>query len=136
MRYVPAPLRDLVIERAQNRCEYCGLAQAGQAATFHIDHIIPITEDGQTTEENLALACVSCSLRKAARILVVDPISGLEVPVFNPRVQSWQDHFQWSDTTIIGLTAAGRGTIEALNMNRPMILAIRAEEKIFLSSSS
>mgnify|MGYP000364116087 CR=1 FL=1 len=117
MRYVPAPLRDLVIERAQNRCEYCGLAQAGQAATFHIDHIIPITEDGQTTEENLAL--------------VVDPISGLEVPVFNPRVQSWQDHFQWSDTTIIGLTAAGRGTIEALNMNRPMILAIRAEEKIF-----
>ncbi|TLY77107.1 MAG: HNH endonuclease, partial [Gammaproteobacteria bacterium] len=34
---VPGYLRRLVIERAQGRCEYCGLAQAGQEAAFHID---------------------------------------------------------------------------------------------------
>ena len=29
---------------------------------FHIDHIKPLAADGQTVAENLALACVSCSL--------------------------------------------------------------------------
>jgi 5-methylcytosine-specific restriction endonuclease McrA len=67
MRHIPGALRNLVIERAGSRCEYCGLSQRGQAATFHIDHVIPLAAGGPTTPENLALACVSCSLRKAAR---------------------------------------------------------------------
>ena len=60
-------LRREVIRRAGNRCEYCRLSQAGQEAAFHIDHIHPVAEGGETVLENLALACVSCSLRKAAR---------------------------------------------------------------------
>ena len=55
--YIPADLRQLVIVRAQNHCEYCGLSQQGQAATFHIDHILPIASGGATAEDNLALAC-------------------------------------------------------------------------------
>ncbi|MFM6001393.1 MAG: HNH endonuclease, partial [Dolichospermum sp.] len=51
----------------------CCLSQAGQAATFHIDHIIPVVAGGATTSDNLALACVSCSLRKSARQSVTDP---------------------------------------------------------------
>lgn len=35
MTAIPASLRRLVIQRAGDRCEYCGLSQAGQAATFH-----------------------------------------------------------------------------------------------------
>ena len=27
--------------RALGRCEYCQLSQAGQEATFHIDHVMP-----------------------------------------------------------------------------------------------
>ena len=38
-------------------------SQLGQVATFHIDHIVPVVADGETTSANLALACVSCSLR-------------------------------------------------------------------------
>ena len=60
MRYVSAAMREQVIERAGNRCEYCGLSQEGQAATFHIDHIIPLAAGGDTSTDNLALACVSC----------------------------------------------------------------------------
>jgi hypothetical protein len=59
---IPATLRRQVIERAGNRCEYCGLAQAGQEAAFRIDHVVPAIVGGNTSLENLALACVSCSL--------------------------------------------------------------------------
>jgi 5-methylcytosine-specific restriction endonuclease McrA len=53
-----------VVLRAGNRCEYCGLSQLGQEATFHIDHVVPRAVGGLTVTGNLALACVSCSLRK------------------------------------------------------------------------
>jgi 5-methylcytosine-specific restriction endonuclease McrA len=53
--------------RARGRCEYCGLAQDGQEAEFHVDHIVPLADAGATELKNLALACVSCSLRQAVR---------------------------------------------------------------------
>jgi hypothetical protein len=83
---------------------------------------------GETVLENLALACVSCSLRKAARESAIDPKSGQEVPLYNPRVDVWSDHFWWDGVRLVGLTATGRATVEALAMNRPLILAIREEE--------
>ncbi|MDZ4342267.1 MAG: HNH endonuclease signature motif containing protein [Candidatus Binatia bacterium] len=64
MSDIPARLRRLVVLRVGNRCEYCRLAQKGQEATFHVDHILPKAAGGRTTAANLALACVSCSLRK------------------------------------------------------------------------
>ena len=61
---IPQALRNLVLRRAGNRCEYCGLSQVGQEATFHVDRVVPVTDGGPTEEDNLALACVSCSLKK------------------------------------------------------------------------
>jgi len=128
VRNVPERLRRLVVSRASERCEYCGLAQQGQEATFHIDHVLPLSAGGKTTAENLALACVSCSLRKESRRSAVDPLSGRRVPLFHPRRQRWLDHFRWDGVAIVPLTAAGRATVFALQMNRPLILAIREEE--------
>jgi len=130
MRHIPASLRLLVISRAGNRCEYCGLSQLGQVATFHIDHVTPLAAGGQTTADNLALACVSCSLRKAARLRAPDPDTGEQVAIYNPRRDSWAQHFRWEGVRLVGLTPTGRATVEALKMNRPIILAIRAEEVI------
>ena len=127
---ISVTLRRLVIQKAADRCEYCSLSQAGQAATFHIDHITPVVAGGTTTANNLALACVSCSLRKAARQMVEDPETGEKVPIFNPRQQVWKEHFQWNGVEVIGLTAIGRAIINALNMNRAIMLAIRAEEEL------
>jgi hypothetical protein len=59
-------LRAEVILRAGNRCEFCQLSQLGQEAAFHIDHVVPRAAGGLTVADNLALACVSCSLRKWA----------------------------------------------------------------------
>lgn len=128
MKDVPERLRRLVVKRAGSRCEYCGLAQEGQEATFHIDHIMPRSASGPSTPDNLALACVSCSLRKESRRSALDPSSGRRVPLFHPRRQRWSDHFRWDGTTVTPLTPTGRATVAALQMNRPLILAIRAEE--------
>ena len=131
MAYIPASLRELVVERAANQCEYCGLSQAGQVATFHIDHIIPIVAGGETAASNLALACVSCSLHKAARLAAQDPETGDDVPIYNPRSQGWYDHFAWQDVRVVGMTPTGRATVAALDLNRAIILEIRAEEIVF-----
>ena len=80
-----ATIRAAVVLRAGNRCEYCRLSQVGQEAAFHIDHVIPRAAGGPTVEENLAMACVSCSLHKAAKQTAIDPDSGEEAALFNPR---------------------------------------------------
>jgi hypothetical protein len=128
--HVPARLRLLVIRRARDRCEYCRLAQSGQAATFHIDHIVPRAVGGRTTSENLALACVTCSLRKGMRERAADPQTGDEVPLFHPRHQDWLEHFRWEGVRVVGMTPTGRATIDALAMNRDVMLRVRAEEQL------
>ena len=130
MSHIPAALARQVVARAGNRCEYCGLSHVGQEATFHVDHVIPIIEQGRTTLENLALACVSCSLRKGARLTAADPESGAEVPLFNPRSERWDEHFRWEGVNVVGLTPSGRATVDALSLNRPVIRAIREEEMV------
>src|SRR5262245_39908367 len=128
MSDIPSSLREEVVLRAGNRCEYCQLSQLGQEATFHIDHVTPRAAGGPTTADNLALACVSCSLRKWAKQTAIDPDSGEEVPLFNPRMQPWAEHFRWEGVRVVPLTPTGRATVVALAMNRPMIVAIRQEE--------
>jgi HNH endonuclease len=128
MPAIPASLRRLVIQRANNRCEYCTLSQAGQAATFHIDHVVPVAAGGPTTADNLALACVTCSLHKAAKQKITDPETNQLVNIFSPRQQLWEEHFRWEGVTVFGLTATGRATIAALKMNRALMLEIRKEE--------
>ena len=123
-------LRTNVIRRAGNRCEYCRLSQTGQEAAFHIDHIQPVVEGGKTELENLALACVSCSLRKAARFRALDPLTGAEVAIFHPRRQIWNDHFAWNGERVRGLTPTGRATTELLKMNRLLVVEIRREERV------
>lgn len=130
MATIPASLRRLVIQRADNRCEYCGISQIGQVATFHIDHIVPVVAGGETIAENLALACVSCSLRKGARQKLEDSETGEVVSIFNPRQQVWKEHFDWNGVQVVGLTATGRATVQALDLNRATMLAIRAQEEL------
>ena len=125
-----ASLREEVTLRAGNRCEYCGLSQLGQEAAFHMDHVMPRAAGGPTTADNLALACVSCSLRKWAHQTATDPESGEEVPLFNPRTQAWAEHFGWDGLRVVPLTPVGRATVAALALNRPVILAIRQEEAL------
>src|SRR5437660_12332347 len=96
--WIATALARLVRARASESCEYCRLPQWSQEATFHIDHIRPSAEGGLTTAENLALACVTCSLRKGARTKARDPKTGTVVQLFHPRRHTWETHFGWTRT--------------------------------------
>lgn len=91
---VPISLQRRVRLRAGERCEYCRIGQASQEATFHVDHVVPRVVGGATSFENLALACVSCSLRKGARTTAIEPTTGDTAALFHPRVHVWTDHFR------------------------------------------
>ena len=127
---IDAALRRLVRHRAGNRCEYCGLSQLGQAATFHLDHVVPVVSGGLTVFDNLALACIHCSLRKGARVTAIDPKSGRSVRLFHPRQQQWNHHFRWSGNELVGITAIGRATIETLALNSAEHQIIRSFESL------
>jgi hypothetical protein len=95
--------------------------------TLEVDHIIPESFGGQTEEENLWLACSACNGHKSNRIAAVDPASGDLVRLYDPRRQTWSEHFAWNDSgdLIFGLTATGRATVEALDLNRPALVYAR-----------
>jgi 5-methylcytosine-specific restriction endonuclease McrA len=54
------PLRDQVRQRAKSRCEYCQLPQTCTVLPHEIDHILA-QKHGQTSLENLRLACAQCN---------------------------------------------------------------------------
>ena len=120
-----------VQQRAAGRCEYCRMHQSLQGATFHIEHIIPRSRGGQSQLNNLAWACPSCNLHKSDRIDAPSPDTGETVLLFNPRTDSWNDHFRWDGYHITGLTAIGRATVDALFFNHDRKLKIRQAEALF-----
>jgi uncharacterized protein (TIGR02646 family) len=128
--HIPVTLQRRVRLRASDRCEYCRLSQAMQEATFHVDHVKPRSANGPTVFENLALACVSCSLRKGAQMVGVDPRTGQQTRLFDPRVDDWNATFEVTPTCeIAGRTPSARATIELLQLNRVVAIAIRVEER-------
>lgn len=128
---VPAALAALVKERAGHRCEYCRMSQSLQGATFHVEHIIPVTCEGTTTEDNLALACPSCNLHKSNRSHATDPDTQEITTLFHPRKQRWSDEFAWEGRRMTGITATGRATIQALDLNHPRRLRVPEAESLF-----
>jgi hypothetical protein len=105
--------------------------QSLQGASFHLEHVVPASRGGATELENLAWACPGCNLHKSDRLDAYDPDSGLTVPLFHPRAYAWHEHFTWDDYHIVGLTATGRATVTALNLNYPRRVRIRQAEQAF-----
>ena len=89
--------------------------------------ILPLSAGGLMRRENLWLAYHRCNKFKGNRTEVADPVTGTIVPLFNPRVQAWHAHMQWSadGTLVIGMTPCGRATVEALQMNNAYVVEAR-----------
>jgi hypothetical protein len=87
--------------RASGRCEYCRMHQGLQGATFHVEHE------------------------------VINPDDGESFPLFNPRTDSWNDHFEWDGYLLATKTPLGRATEVALNLNHPRRVLIRQAEQLF-----
>lgn len=54
-------LKNIVRLRAKNCCEYCLSQEQFATQRFSIEHILPISKQGKTTLDNLALACQGCN---------------------------------------------------------------------------
>ncbi len=61
----PAFTRFNVFLRDKLACQYCGENFPAQELTF--DHVIPRSQGGRTTWENVVTACSPCNLRKGGR---------------------------------------------------------------------
>ena len=95
---LPAPL----LIHARRQTPFCSFLDALDYVAVSVSSamlawaiwVVPVVAGGQSTSENLALACVSCSLRKGARLVTVDPYTGKEVVLFDPRRDAWRMHFR------------------------------------------
>ena len=113
-----AATRKLVRERARNRCEYCGLPQSALPLTsFHVEHIVPKQHRGGDDSANLALSCHHCNLHKGPNLTGVDPQTGRIEPLFDPRKDLWEEHFERRGCLVLGLTPKGRVTVGVLAVN-------------------
>jgi hypothetical protein len=113
-----ATLRDLVRQRAGNRCEYCLIHQDDDPYfRFHIEHVLPFKHGGDDDRENLALSCRHCNLHKGPNIAGIDSDDGKLTPLFNPRRDVWSEHFAFHGAIIEVLRNIGRTTVHVHAMN-------------------
>ncbi len=120
-------LREKVRQQAGNRCGYCLAYQEFVLGVLEMEHIVPVAAGGSDDEENLWLACRACNNAKGTKMEGLDPLTRRHVPLFNPRRQSWWEHFRWSASgvEIIGITPTGRATVIALDLNNVISLMVR-----------
>lgn len=125
--YISVDLRQQLVAADNHHCAYCQTQQTNSGYPMVVDHIYPQSKGGTTTFANLCFSCHRCNEFKGATIQLSDPITDQLTPLFHPRQQVWSDHFAWSatGTHIIGLTAVGRVTVIALNMNNETIVEAR-----------
>ncbi len=124
--HVPAALRRRIRAHFTLCCAYCRTHESLTVVTFEVEHIVPRSSGGLTEFENLCLACPSCNRFKSNR-LHGKTDDGLVCPLFHPQRDPWHQHFDWSidGTLIVGLTPAGKATIQLLRMNRPQLTEVR-----------
>jgi hypothetical protein len=67
----------------------------------------------------LACACFDCNVFKGISLAAYDSETGQLTPLYNPRIQAWDDHFLFNGALIEARTAVGRVTIITLQINHP-----------------
>jgi 5-methylcytosine-specific restriction endonuclease McrA len=89
-----------IFARDGNQCQYCG--KRFPTSELSLDHIIPRSQGGLTSWENIVCACVSCNVRKGGRTpkqahlaLIRPPVKPKRSPLLSLKLtqqkyRSWQ----------------------------------------------
>ncbi len=96
-----------IYERDQGQCQYCGQDLARQEITY--DHVIPKSQGGGTSWENVVTCCLKCNGKKGGR---TPQQAGMKLrhipkrPAWNMSVRltigirqapkSWRDYLYWN----------------------------------------
>ncbi len=90
---IPEEIKAKIRRFARNRCGYCLSHQDYVWDILEIDHIFPLVKGGKDDEQNLWLICSTCNNSKYNKTESFDLITRQNAPLFNPRVQNWNEHF-------------------------------------------
>jgi 5-methylcytosine-specific restriction endonuclease McrA len=94
-----------IYARDSNRCQYCG--RKYPTTELSLDHIVPKSQGGKSSWENICCCCVKCNVKKGGRTpvqahmhLISKPVKPKRSPVINIRLaderyRSWK---QFLDT--------------------------------------
>ena len=87
-----------IYARDSSRCQYCGKRMP--TTELSLDHVIPRSQGGRSTWDNVVCCCVKCNVRKGGKTpdqarmrLVAKPIKPRRSPVINVRLA---DERYWS----------------------------------------
>jgi 5-methylcytosine-specific restriction endonuclease McrA len=98
-----------IFARDNNQCQFCG--RKFSTSELSLDHVIPRSQGGQTTWENIVCACLECNVRKGGRTpkqahmsLIRKPEKPKRSPLLNLKMshrkyQSWKTFLEnayWS----------------------------------------
>jgi 5-methylcytosine-specific restriction endonuclease McrA len=98
-----------IFARDNNQCQFCGKRFA--TAELSLDHVVPRSQGGVSSWENIVCACVTCNVRKGGRTpkqanmsLIRKPEKPKRSPMLNLKLtskkyQSWKtflDNAYWS----------------------------------------
>ena len=125
--YISAELRRLVAARANYRCEYCLIHEEDTFFGCEIDHVISVKHGGETTEDNLAYACMICNRQKRSDLGSILWQTGALVRFFNPRTDRWEDHFELDGACLKPLMDIGEVTARIFEFNREERILEREE---------
>ena len=95
--------------RDNNQCQYC--LRVFPSSQLSIDHVMPRSQDGQTTWENVVACCVKCNTKKGGRTpqqanmkLMRSPRKPTNNPLFmeklsNPKYETWHAFLRHGKTS-------------------------------------
>jgi hypothetical protein len=73
------------------------------------------------------LACPDCNRYKGPNLTTIDTQAEKVIRLFHPRVDMWEDHFEFRGALIVGRTDIGAATARLLQMNNEERVRVRAE---------
>lgn len=115
-----------IIQRANERCEYCRLPQSVVPyLTFHIEHIFAKQHIVDDSLDNLALSCPDCNFFKGPNLTTIIPETRQMMNLFHPRLDRWEDHFAFDGPILRHRTDIGQATIWLLQMNESKRMEMR-----------
>ncbi len=71
--------RKNIFARDRNQCQYCG--KTFSTSELSIDHVVPKSQKGEDTWENLVCACTACNARKGGRTPVQANLALIRRPI-------------------------------------------------------
>jgi 5-methylcytosine-specific restriction endonuclease McrA len=98
-----------IYARDGNRCQYCGKKMP--STELSLDHVVPRSQGGKSSWENIVCCCVRCNVKKGGRTpdqarmhLITKPVKPRRSPVINIRLaderySSWKqflDNAYWT----------------------------------------